>query len=100
MRPFVTDTAIFRGHYATGFEEGRFWACGDTTAAWVRLAKDARSGTLRWPKPNDRHPPRYYVRWLAIRVGPDRYGHMGVASFEMTVLRVLEVRRSGRDDCR
>lgn len=111
--PVHTWTGEFRGHYVYGFESSDFTPCDvklerlDGTAyeneqqwVWVQsFASDATEG-IKWPEPNDKYYPKYYVRWRATVTGPGSYGHMGVGMYQMRVERVLEVREPGADDCK
>jgi hypothetical protein len=101
MRPFVERRGEFAGRYTFGFEESRFTPCGDTLSAWVTFAPSANDTAIRWPAPNDKYYPSYFVRWVGTLRGPWHYGHLGVSPYEFVVERVLEVRRAGRrDGCR
>jgi len=98
-RPVFSVTGVVRGHYTRVFERSTFVACGDTSWSWVELA-DPQAARRVWNASDGQAPYRHvYVRWLATRTGPGRYGRLGVIPYEMRVLRVLEARRPRRDDC-
>lgn len=110
-RPLRTITRDFRGHFRSGFEESSFVPCagdewvvpGDSvplrTGAWVEFADDVQLRWPRAPKGDTTSDPAIYVRWHASVVGPAQYGHMGVATFEMTVDKVFETRWPSPSDC-
>lgn len=102
-----------RGVYTAGFEESRFVPCetaGPVFAAlwgpvhlrhaWVALARRPRGGPS-WPAPDTTSGryPRWYVEWRGTLTGPGRFGHMGVASYELTVDTVTVVRAVVPPDC-
>ena len=96
MRPFVERHGEFSGYYRSGFEESRFSPCGAPASAWVEFGPRASAQRIRWPKPNDRYYPTYFVRWVGTLRGPWQYGHLGVSPYEFVVDSVLAVRRPGR----
>jgi len=116
-RPVRRVTGVFRGHYTSGFEASEFIPCaadgwfipGDSLdtypfnarRAWVTWPA-AVGESVKWPDAaRDRYGnSRYYVKWRGTVVGPGRYGHMGVSTFEFQVDTVLELRIPGRRDCR
>lgn len=99
MRPFVIKRAVYRGHYRAGFEESRFETCDGSIGAWVTFTQAANSGGPKWPKPNDKYYPTFYVEWEGVLRGPWQYGHMGVSTYELTVERVIKVSRPKKADC-
>jgi hypothetical protein len=117
LRPIRYATGVFRGHYTPGFESSEFVPCaadawfipgdslGNTTyddqRAWAEWKPGAMQ-RLTWPrlKRDEYGNSRYYVRWRATVVGPGRYGHMGIAPFEIRVDSVLELRAPMKSDCR
>ncbi len=102
QRPFDVRTGEFRGHYSSGFELSEFLPCPGTAgpAAWVELTDRARHQEApRWPELDQNSEYRVYVRWIGTIQGPYRYGHMSVASYELSVDSVIEVRAPTTDDC-
>jgi len=110
--PEHTWTCEFRGHYTYGFESSDFTPCeeklerldgtaygGEAQWVWVESFAPGAEKGVKWPKPNDRYYPKYYVRWRATVTGPGSYGHMGVGMYQMRVERVLEVREPRANDC-
>jgi len=100
MRPLTVRRGVFRGRYQSGFESSSFRPCGDSVTAWTEFSPAARDSGPKWPNLKGEGYPTYYVRWQGTRTGPWHYGHLGGASYEMRVDRVLEVRRPRRWDCR
>jgi hypothetical protein len=114
QRPFISLTGTFRGFIQFGFEHSRFVACpgsamrssipaavsDSTKLVWVAF-RDARGNALqRWPTGSDRAGYReWLVEWSGRIVGPDRYGHLGVAEYEAEIDSVFNVRASRIHDC-
>jgi hypothetical protein len=100
-RPLLAEYSIWIGHFTEGFEESRLVLCSDSTrGVWVRYSDDwSRKPQPKWPEPNDKYYPRYFVGFRGRMVGPYHYGHMGVADFELTVDSVLFVRPPRQSDC-
>jgi len=103
QRPFEVRTGEFRGHYSSGFELSEFLPCPGTagSAAWVELTDGAQHQEVpRWPVLDQKDPEyRVYVRWIGTIQGPYRYGHMSLASYELSVDSVIEVRAPTPVDC-
>jgi hypothetical protein len=100
-RPLLAEYSIWIGHFTEGFEESRLVLCSDSTrGVWVRYSDDwSRKPQPKWPEPNDKYYPRYFVGFRGRMIGPYHYGHMGVADFELTVDSVLFVRPPRQSDC-
>ena len=113
-RPVRRVTGEWRGYYTFGFESSDFVPC--TADRWT-VASDSiapNQGVTAWVTLSDRAAqhfdappvaetppgyPRYFVRWRGTVTGPDRYGHMGLADFEIEVDKILEIRAPGPNDC-
>ena len=106
-------SAVFRGHYTSGFESSHFVPCEDfesltNTAfegvlqrAWVEGSPLAtREALKKWPNRGNPSYRSVFVRWQASITGPGSYGHLGGATHQMRVDRVLEVRLPRADDCK
>jgi hypothetical protein len=109
--PIRSVRGEFRGHYTVGFESSDFRPCGGLPAevkafdeqwgaAWVRFSPKLDLSRTKWPQFADTvHYPTVYVRWTGTLTGPSSYGHMGVATYELLVDRLLEVRHTRPSDC-
>ncbi len=101
QRPFLVRRGMFTGHWRSGFEESRFVPCDSVIPeAWACLLPGA--GDLvaeRWPKGLDAYYPEVFVRWEGVLKGPWHYGHLGVSDYQITVERILEVRKPSAGDC-
>ena len=100
MRAFTVREAVFEGRYTSGFESSAFLSCGDSVAAWVTFSPASGRARPKWPKPNDKYNPGYFVRWHGTLRGPWSYGHLGGSAYELVVDSILSVRLPGRSDCR
>jgi hypothetical protein len=117
-RPLRRKYGMFRGYYTPGFESSEFVPCAadawflpsdvlktepyDERRAWAELQEGSLPKGFTWPRMrrNPRRNPRFYVRWRGTVVGPDHYGHMGVAPFEIQVDSVAILRAPRDNDCR
>jgi len=103
QRPFEVRTGEYRGHYAVGFELSDFVPCDGTPghAAWVEWTEKARNQRLpTWPDSGVALTEQHvYVRWIGTIEGPYRYGHMALASYQLRVDSIIEVRTAGAGDC-
>jgi hypothetical protein len=102
QRPVVVQRGRWRGRYSAGFEHSEFRWCGDTTRAiWVRFKqKTAESPRVKWPPSTDPYTYTAFITVVGTMRGPDRYGHLGVATYELEVDSVLSARAAGPRDCR
>lgn len=101
-RPITSRAGEYSGYYTYGFEEGRFRWTGDTTLGiWVTFARrPASGGSIEWPASTEENPyPCVFVRWFGTLTGPDRYGHLGIASYQVSVDSVAEVRAAPKAAC-
>jgi hypothetical protein len=114
QRPFLDATGEFRGFYEGGFEHSRFVPCPGPVAGlppslseardpetWVWVEFGPRAAPRPWPDGDDmRGFTRWYVHWRGMIRGPDRYGHLDVATYEAAVDTFLSMRRPGGTDCK
>jgi hypothetical protein len=100
-RPLFAEYSTWIGHFTEGFEESRLVLCSDSTREiWVSYAAGLLSSPQpKWPEPNDKYYPRYFVGFRGQMIGPYHYGHMGVADFELTVDSILFARSPTQSDC-
>lgn len=120
-RPVRTISRTFRGLWRSGFEMSDFTPCptdswalaSDTggvghssqaTYAWVTSLPDREAS--RWPESKSL-PARpiaggyiSYVEWHGTVTGPGHYGHLGVASFKISVDSVITRRAPSATDCK
>jgi hypothetical protein len=116
QKPYRTVVGEFRGEFEGGAEHNRFIPCrrgsgvpaghpvlagGAAPWVWVQLVGAAAGPHLEWPPgrelPNGH--TRLYVHWHGTLEGPDRYGHFGMAEYELRVDRVLAVARAAPRGC-
>lgn len=110
--PIRSITGEFRGHYTSGFESSDFRPCtglppegkvfGDNldSSAWVQFSSKVDPMNMKWPAfPDTVYYPTVYVRWIGTLTGPASYGHMGVATYQLVVDQILEIRKPKRGDC-
>lgn len=94
-----------------GFENSSFLPCaGMPTEAryydrpgfyWVDMSPTLHRAVSQAADPDDSGMGRMvYVDWLATTTGPGRYGHMGVALYEMEVEAIYKVSATAPESCR
>jgi hypothetical protein len=109
--PIQSTHGEFRGHYTSGFESSDFRPCEGLPpaakafddswgAAWVSFAPGFDLRKVKWPTVADTTSPALYVRWQGTLTGPGSYGHLGVATYQFVVDRILEIRAGKPGDCR
>lgn len=101
QRPFLVHRGVVEGRWRYGFEESRFQPCDSLLPeAWVGFAPDAqRSSGVTGPKGLDQKHPEVFARFEGVLVGPWSYGHLGVSDYQLTVSRILTVRKPSRAQC-
>jgi hypothetical protein len=110
--PLDTVRVRTRGVWSAGFEDGFFTPCTRFNqiqlggyrdfSGWAYLGF-ARSGITPpggWPhiKPVD----GYYKTFMEVEgdlIGPGSYGHMGVATYELQVTRILSAKAASKTSC-
>ncbi|HEX6576191.1 MAG TPA: hypothetical protein VF042_14585 [Gemmatimonadaceae bacterium] len=110
--PIRSIRGEFRGHYTSGFETSDFRPCNGLpperkvfgedvdSSAWVVFSSKVDPMKMKWPEfPDTVYTPTVYVRWMGTLTGPASYGHMGVATYQLVVDRILEIRKPKRGDC-
>ena len=108
--PFASFEGEFEGLHRSGFEVSQFVPCpglladpelakrlgGRRIAMAVTDSARATYRALRGP-PGDTvhvsmgHEPWVYVRVRGVLQGPGAYGHMGMSTYRMTAMEILEV---------
>lgn len=87
----------FRGFYEYGFEVESFRLCGSDERWWVVRGDELNR---RYRELTDAPYQRVYAE-IRGQAGPaGRYGHMAAYTRQLTVVEVLEVRRTAPDPCR
>lgn len=118
-RPFQRKRGEMTGHHSYGFEENSLTFCrpGDWFSPRDSIHRTILTNAnervwrgVKWPKSGqlfdgaqmiDSMVYRYYfVRLEGTLEGPGSYGHMGVASYQFVVDKVLDVRTPTESDCR
>ena len=102
-----TNLSVGRGSDAPFEQIGAPWL--DTAAVlsalreadtWVWAEFSPRAAPRPWPPGDEvRGFKRWYVHWRGTIHGPDRYGHLGVGSYQATFDTLLTMRRPGGTDC-
>jgi len=104
--------AKFEGHFVVEFEHAEFVPCPGAVRplwspdhkkplAWLHFLDAAlKTGPKPWPATDTGKPGgRRFGRFRGRFVGPGTYGHMGMASYLLTVEEILDVRTPGPGDC-
>lgn len=116
--PPATIAGEFRGYHDGSFEYSRFVPCRErsgiparhplrtgagVSGVWMTVVDTAGMPRRPWPTRQITAPQRLdgrsYVRVRGTLVGPGRYGHFGLAPYELRVDSVLRVARAGPRGC-
>ncbi|MBA2245852.1 MAG: hypothetical protein H0W11_12915 [Gemmatimonadetes bacterium] len=88
---------LFRGFYEHGFEVESFRLCESDERWWIVRADGLNR---RYRELTGAQYERVYAE-IRGHAGPaGRYGHLGAYTRELTVVEVLDVRRTPADPCR
>lgn len=92
QRPLLSRAGEFTGHFVAGFEASNFqWTEDPERSIWVDFLPGAFPSAISRPAWSREVPyPCLHVRWSGTLVGPDSYGHEGVATHRLLVERVFE----------
>ncbi|HEV2129662.1 MAG TPA: hypothetical protein VGR27_01080 [Longimicrobiaceae bacterium] len=88
---------LFRGFYEHGFEVESFRLCGSQERWWVVRGYELNR---RYRELTQAQYERVYAEVRGYAGPAGRYGHLGAYARELTVVEVLEVRRTPPDPCR
>lgn len=108
--PFRKQRIRIAGLYSWGFENSSFIPCAGMPPEaryydrpgfyWVDIPPGLHSAVSRAANPGDSGMGRVmYVEWLTTTTGPGRYGHMGMALYQMEVEAIYKVSATAPASC-
>ena len=97
FREFPSRTAVFRGHYSSGFEESSFRPCGSAERWWLEVSEKNYD---QWSTAMAPHKGRTYIELRGTRTGKGQYGHLGLYDRGLNVIEVILARPPDLRDCK
>jgi hypothetical protein len=111
--PVDTVRVRTRGVLSSGFEDGFFTPCKPfnqiklggyrdfSGLAYLGFAKSVIEPSEGWPtvKPDNHGYTRIFLDVEGDLIGPGSYGHMGIATYELVVTRVVSAKAASKTSC-
>jgi len=111
--PVDTVRVRTRGVLSSGFEDGFFTPCKPfnqielggyrdfSGLAYLGFAKSVIEPSESWPtvKPDNHGYTRIFLDVEGDLIGPGSYGHMGIATYELVVTRVVSAKAASKTSC-